>query len=129
MHSILVIDDDPEDIALIQQAFTQLGCDTVIFFPSAFEVIKYLKTLNEASLPKLLVTDYNLPTIDGFNLLSFIKRTPSFSSIKVVVITTAISLTEKSRLTDAGVTKIYIKPSSFKEYKKITEELISLAAN
>jgi CheY-like chemotaxis protein len=126
---IFIVEDDADDFDFMKQAFTDVGATNVIGFPNGFDLIRHLETLSKADMPKLIITDYNLPKIDGFNLASYLKRNERFQAIKLVVLTGSIHDNDKHRLLSAGVTKIYTKPGNFTAYRQIAEELKELAAN
>ncbi len=121
---ILVVEDDLEDVEMIQHAFEVNNWDNVLYFSNVFKVLEYLQTLDEAALPALLVTDYNMPKLNGFNLVAFLRRNPLYSSIKIIMIAGQLPGGEEERLLTAGVEKIYLKPSSMKEYTNIAAELV-----
>ena len=123
---ILVVEDDDEDIDFIKQAFSKIEGMSVEYFSNSFDVIMYLKTPANA-LPALIITDYNMPRIDGFNLVAFLKRSENFHTIPLVVLTGNINDIEKERLISAGVFKIYSKPDEVKGYVRIAKELIEIA--
>ncbi|MDB5249194.1 MAG: response regulator receiver [Segetibacter sp.] len=123
---ILVVEDDNEDIDFIKQAFSKIEGVSVEYFSNSFDVIMYLKTADN-HLPTLIITDYNMPRIDGFNLVAFLKRSEKFHTIPLVVLTGNINVVEKERLMSAGVYKIYSKPDQVKGYVRIAKELIQIA--
>jgi CheY-like chemotaxis protein len=124
---IFIVEDDADDFDFMKQAFRESGADNVIGFPNGFDLIRHLESLDDAMLPRLVITDYNLPKIDGFNLASYLKRNERFKNINLVVLTGSIHDNDKHRLLSAGVCKIYTKPSSFSSYKNIAEELKAIA--
>jgi CheY-like chemotaxis protein len=124
---ILIIDDDEEDREFIAEAFGDIEQHLVLYFPNALQVLGYLKKLDEHLMPNLIVTDYKMPGLDGFSFVSYLKRHKLYSKIKVVGLTSGMTDFEKDRLTTAGVTKIFTKPSSVYEYKRLASELRDIA--
>lgn len=122
----MVVEDDAEDLDLVKQAFTEINYSEVFYFTDAFQLLKYLKT-NDTCLPALIVTDYKMPKIDGFNLVAFLKRNELFGNINVVMLTGIITETEKQRLLTTGVSKVYLKPHSYEKYISLATELANLA--
>lgn len=127
-HAVFVVEDDLDDMAIMKQAFVEIGNDFVVGFPNALDLFKHLEKLDEESLPKLIISDYNMPTLDGFNVASFLKRHSRYASILLVVMTTSIPQMDTHRLLNAGVTKICIKPNSYQDYKQMAKELNTLVS-
>lgn len=124
--SIFVVEDDKDDMSLLHDAFEAIGWENTQFFSSPLDLMKALKSADGAGLPQLVVTDYNMPKLNGFNIVAFLKQNEEYSSIKTVVLTGSVIATEKERLLNAGVSKVFLKPSSFTEYKTIASELVSM---
>jgi CheY-like chemotaxis protein len=124
---ILIIDDDEEDREFIAEAFGKTEQEAVLYFPNALQVLGYLKKLDEHAMPNLIVTDYKMPGLDGFSFVSYLKRHKLYSEIKVVGLTSGMTEFEKDRLTTAGVTKIFTKPNTIEEYRKLALELKDIA--
>lgn len=124
---IFLVDDDKEDKELMEAAFTELDYYSVHYYSSVQDLLRSLKLLDETALPSLIITDYQMPVMDGFNLVSFLKRHDKFNTINVVILTSSITENEKKRLTKAGASKIYTKPSFYNDYKTIASELKDLA--
>lgn len=79
--SILIVDDNPNEQLLIKEAFRELRVkDAIHIVNDGEEAIAYLKGTGQYSnrqkfqYPTFLLTDLRMPKINGFELLSFIKR-------------------------------------------------------
>ena len=125
-EKIFVVDDDVSDQEFLGVAFTEIAFHQVEFFSNVFSIVQKLKTTDANELPKLIVTDYQMPSLDGFNLVTFVKKNARLSSIKVVILTGSIAENEKHRLISAGVNKILFKPNSLAGYKTLALELREL---
>ncbi|MDB5248058.1 MAG: two-component system response regulator [Segetibacter sp.] len=92
---ILLVEDNEGDIILTQEALSDAKIkNKVSVSRDGEEAISYLnKALEdpEELLPDLILLDINLPKIDGKEVLHYIKTTPSFKKIPVVMLTTSSS--------------------------------------
>ncbi len=79
---IVVIDDNPMDSRLIRRLLQARKPYRVIEVNNALEG---LRTIRE-QLPDLVVSDLNMPDMDGFNLLEELKRDPTTANIPVIVV-------------------------------------------
>ncbi len=64
---ILFVDDDREDEEFIREILGQLRFSEVEFFSNGQTVLAHLKSLIDKELPSLVVSDMNLPLLNGFD--------------------------------------------------------------
>lgn len=88
------------------------------------ELLAYLDSVTE--LPDAIILDQNMPKLNGLQTLQQLKHTSRYSNITVMVYSTSTdeSLIRKSSL--LGATLVVSKPSSYKGYQRMIDELISL---
>jgi CheY-like chemotaxis protein len=80
MHSILLVDDDPEILAAWQLVLLDEGYD-VNCAPNGMQALDQLKRY----VPHLIITDWMMPLMDGAELCRTLKAHPEFASIPVLV--------------------------------------------
>jgi two-component system, OmpR family, alkaline phosphatase synthesis response regulator PhoP len=82
MPRILAVDDEPNIVRLIEVNLTRHGytVDTANNGVQALEKIR-------ANRPDLIVSDVMMPEMDGFELLSTIRRDPALESLPVIMLT------------------------------------------
>lgn len=112
---ILVVDDDKTTRKMI----------SLILKSKGYEVITAengLEALQKLGLEKinLILTDMNMPYMDGIELTKQVKANPDFSHIPVVMITTEADEDEKKRAFEAGVDDYLVKPTNAEQ---ITESM------
>jgi len=90
---ILLIEDNPGDIRLTQEAFKESRLQvTLRVATDGIEALAFLGREGkyaEARLPDLILLDLNLPKMDGREVLARIKCSPDLKCIPVVVLTTS----------------------------------------
>ena len=99
---LLVVEDDPIALELVRAAIDQwhLPVDCTVM-PSAMEALIDIHSLR----PQVLLTDLNMPGVDGFALLKTLRSNPVFSHM-VMVAVTAMSdeeITQRGGLPDHTV--------------------------
>ncbi|MBI5544579.1 MAG: response regulator [Deltaproteobacteria bacterium] len=72
----------------------------------------------------LLVTDLNMPTLDGLELVRRARSSPRLNGLPVVVVTSAGNPDVQKKLEEAGAASVLLKPVS---PAKLAETLASLA--
>ena len=80
--SILVVDDEGMMRKVVGRGLTDAGCD-VVYAANGEEA---LAKLNEA-LPDLVITDVNMPRMDGFELLTRIRSQATTKALPVILLT------------------------------------------
>lgn len=92
-HNILIVEDDADDRYLMHMAFTELDyADHVKVFNSGEDLLRYLTNLPHASLyPSLIVLDYNMPGMNGGEVLMRLKLSGPFREIPVALYTASIN--------------------------------------
>jgi CheY-like chemotaxis protein len=87
-----VAEDDSNDEHLLKWAFTKAGLHTPVHFVhNGAEVMDYLlgtspyDNREQYPFPSLLMLDLKMPCVDGFELLSWLRRLSGLDQLSVVV--------------------------------------------
>ena len=102
--TILAVDDSPSMRMLLRAALGDLGYMVV----EAENGVHALEMLGDVE-PDLLITDINMPRMDGFGLIAEV-RGQGRRSLPILVLTTESSDEKKQRARDAGATGWIVKP-------------------
>jgi CheY-like chemotaxis protein len=120
---ILLAEDDKDD----QDFFHDFLHDRedIYLLPIASngeELLAYLKTATE--LPDAIILDQNMPKLNGLQTLQQLKDSDRYSNITVMVYSTSTDETLIKKSNQLGATLVVSKPSSFKGYQRMIDELI-----
>jgi two-component system chemotaxis response regulator CheY len=86
--------------ALLEQGFTVVEAE---------DGVHALEQL-EGLAPDLVITDINMPRMDGFGLIEALRRDGTLGGLPILVLTTEASDEKKARARDAGATGWIVKP-------------------
>lgn len=118
--TILVVDDDPDDRMLIEDAFMESKLQNERrYVNDGVELIEYLQHKGqfsdpqEAPRPGVILLDLNMPRMDGREALAAIKADPSLRQIPVIVLTTSKAEEDILRSYNLGVNSFISKPVTF----------------
>ncbi len=119
-HStIVVIDDDPNDLILIEKAFRSIGVKEPIHtLNGGAEAIAYMMGEGKYSdrtvfeYPTFITTDLKMPGIDGFAVLEHLRSHPECAVTPTVVLTASRDLDDIKRAYLLGATSYHVKPNS-----------------
>ena len=127
---ILVVEDRPDDVILIQRAFHQAALKNPLFFVGDGEEAQaYLEGMgkyarrDEYPLPDLVLLDLKMPKMDGFELLEWIRSHPVFNAFRVVVITASEDICDIKKARKMGADSFLVKPFEFRNYSSMLRTL------
>ena len=123
---IIIVDDDSDDREFIQDALKELNYNNeLLFFKNGEDVLKFLD--KEKVTPFLIMSDVNLPKMDGFELKEKLLKHAStrYTSIPFVFWSTAISNAQLQKAYDLGVNGIFVKEDSFEGLKKSLTDIMN----
>ena len=103
--SILLVDDDADLVELLDYVLVEEGA-TVRTATTAREALKVVRT----STPDVMLLDIAMPEIDGYELLTVIRRDPALSKIPALAVTGYTGEREKYRSRAAGFANHVTKP-------------------
>ena len=117
-HEVIAIDNDAVLLLMLKEMYAQEGihCDTCT---DAAELIELIRKKEYS----LLLTDLNMPDINGFELLELLRTSNVGNSRDIpVVVTTASGSCSKEELMDCGFTGCLLKPFSISELMEISDK-------
>lgn len=121
---ILVVDDSPEDIRLIRDAFSfWKGSRRVQVFLNGMEAVDHFKNRPQETLPDLVLLDWNLPGIRGEQILEHLKNDKRLREIPVVIFTSSSSPVDRLRATQLGAARFITKPLDIDEFFNVIAAL------
>jgi two-component system response regulator len=122
LKNILLADDSADDVFLIKSAFKKSGFRNAICVVSNGEqVLQYLKgegvyaDRKKYPVPHLLLLDLNMPRLNGFEVLSWIRARQEWMCLPVIVLTTSFYGREIKRAYDLGANSFITKPPDFSD--------------
>jgi CheY-like chemotaxis protein len=90
---ILVVDDDPGDVLMIEEALEDSDVEKVIDVVNdgqeAMEFLRREGRHTDARRPDMILLDLNMPRMDGRQVLGEVKRDEDLRTIPIVVLTTS----------------------------------------
>src|SRR6266853_1962520 len=106
-HKILLLDDDPDLLALYKEILAQLPSRPEIHTATAGP---RAMALLEAEPIRLLICDLKMPKMDGLQVLSIVRR--KYPQLRTVALTSVHDEQYRSRAYALGVDLFWHKPAS-----------------
>ena len=105
--SILAVDDSRTIRDMLRLALTQAGFEAT----TAEDGVDGLETLEDMSeQPDAIITDINMPRMDGFGFIDAVRAQDTYQAIPILVLSTESADELKSRARTAGATGWIVKP-------------------
>ena len=120
-HDVIAIDNDEVLLLMLKEMYNQEGihCDTCT---DAAELVEMIRRKEYS----LLLTDLNMPNINGFDLLELLRSSNVGNSKTIpVVVTTASGSCSKEELIERGFAGCLFKPFSILELMDVSDNLCS----
>ena len=117
-HDVIAIDNDEVLLLMLKEMYAQEGihCDTCTDAAELMEMIRKKEY-------SLLLTDLNMPEINGFELLELLRSSNVGNSKTIpVVVTTASGSCSREELMERGFSGCLLKPFSILELMEVSDK-------
>jgi len=121
VRRILVVEDSGAMRALIGAALEELGEKVEI--DEAESGFTALRLLPHHSYD-LIVTDINMPDINGLELVSFVKRDPRYRNTPLLIVSTEGSERDREKGLALGAAAYLVKPFAAEELRRLVLDLL-----
>jgi two-component system chemotaxis response regulator CheY len=115
MKAVLTVDDSPSIRQMVKLVLSQAGFEV----HEAGDGVEGLEKA-KAKPVQMIVTDLNMPRMDGITLVRELRKLPSYKGVPIILLTTESDESFKKQAKEAGATGWITKP--FKQ-----EQLIAVA--
>ena len=122
---ILIVDDSQSIRRMTAKIVEDAGFRTITAENGA-EALELL--LSGEWEPDLILSDVEMPIVDGWEFLEYVKTDDNFGHIPVVMVTSLSSDEYRRKATDLGASDYLVKPFSLAELDRVLENLGKLAA-
>jgi CheY-like chemotaxis protein len=122
---VLLVEDNPDDVVMIREAFEQSLTPIQLYVVSNSEqAIKFVRrTDKDAPRPSLIRLDLNLPIRNGLDVLAELKSDTEFLSIPIVMLTTSQAPDDIQWYYSLHANAYIIKPSDFDGFADVIKQV------
>jgi chemosensory pili system protein ChpA (sensor histidine kinase/response regulator) len=119
---VMVVDDSPSVRKMNEKMLSDAGLVPIIAKDGieALEILEFSK-----ELPSVILTDIEMPRMDGYELLATLKRREKFKNIPVVMITSRTSEKHRQKALELGAAGYVTKPFDYTELVERIKKMIS----
>jgi two-component system chemotaxis response regulator CheY len=122
VQRILIVEDSLTMRALLTSALEELDTPVKITgVESGFEALRVLPRDDY----DLILTDINMPDINGLELVSFVKNDAKYRSIPLIIVSTEGSERDREKGMGLGADAYVVKPFQPEELRRIAQDLLA----
>lgn len=128
--NILLVEDNPGDVRLTQEAFREANFPTEVnAVADGIEALDYLyqrEGFGNSTRPDLVLLDINLPRISGHEVLQAVKADEKLRDIPVVMLSSSTADRDVERSFDLDANGYIPKPFDIDGFKRVVSEVEKL---
>lgn len=118
---VLLVDDSPTTRRFLRHLLESLGIENIVEAGNGQEAVAKLSD----TMVDLVMTDYNMPEMDGRQLTEYIRRQSWQSSVPILMVTSESNSSRLAAVEQAGVSAICDKPMEPAEIRRLIENLLA----
>jgi CheY-like chemotaxis protein len=121
-RSVLIVDDSENAASTLEIALLGIPGVSVTLASSGHEALRILGTPGRAV--RAIVTDLNMPRMDGFELIRRLRSDHRYSATPIVVVSADTDPATPQRLAQMGASAFFPKPYSPAEVRRKLEQIL-----
>jgi CheY-like chemotaxis protein len=130
LSQILLVEDNPDDVVLMERAFRKLNLlNPLVAVEDGEQAIKHLEAVIRGDdaqrypLPALILLDLKLPRFSGLEVLAWLRQQPRLKRCPVVVLTSSKEAPDVRQAYDLGANSYLVKPVEFQSFVDLVRTL------
>ena len=123
---ILLADDNLDDQSFIRDAFSYVKANIDLkMLDNGYDLLQHLKTIDDKELPSLIVLDYNMPRMNGVEVLELLLKENRFKDIPKIMLSTSFYQVHIEHCIKIGADGYLIKPDNLFAWKKTALNMLT----
>jgi len=119
MKKIVVVEDFNTSRQIIKRTLEKLGYE-VLEASDGREALKYF----DGDKVDLLISDYNMPNMDGGDLVEYVRAKDQYKYIPIFMLSTETNIAKQNRAKEAKITAWIRKPFEIDEFTRLIEKVL-----
>lgn len=120
---LLVVDDSSTMRRIIKNTLQRLGYEDILEAENGVEAWQLLDTTEDI---KILITDWNMPEMNGLDLVKKVRADDRYGEIPIIMVTTEGGKAEVITALKAGVNNYIVKPFTPQVLKEKLEVVLGI---
>jgi two-component system chemotaxis response regulator CheY len=118
---VLIVDDSKVARRHIRNVLERIGLEDFTEVADGQEAIPLIDSV----LYDLVITDYNMPVVDGLALVDYIRTKSVQGSVPILMVSSVSDENRLAAVMDAGVSAIFDKPFEISSVRKYVRQLLT----
>lgn len=129
LKTILLVDDDPNDVELALQALAEHRlANQIVVVNDGEQALDFLYRRGrfegrDGASPAVVLLDLKMPKVDGLEVLRIIKSDPVLKTVPVVMLTSSREERDLIASYELGVNAYVVKPVNFSQFIEAIKQL------
>lgn len=128
MFKILLAEDDIDDQELLTEAFSEIDpAIRIESFSTGKKFLNHLESLSENEIPDMIILDYNIPEINGAEILKHLGENGRYKNVVKLVWSTSNSTLYENSCLELGAKAYLVKPSNLSALMELAKKMLTYA--
>ncbi|MEE4358829.1 MAG: response regulator [Desulfococcaceae bacterium] len=120
---ILLVEDFNVTRKLEIKALNKIGFSNIMEAENGETAVRKLKEEKDI---ELIISDWNMPEMNGFDFLKWVRSEKEYQHIPFIMVTAQAEKKDASKVIEAGASHFITKPFTYEELKRILEKVFSV---
>jgi CheY-like chemotaxis protein len=120
-RTVLVVEDSENSAIMMEMALFGIPGLSLLMADSGLEALRILRN---GSLVRAIVTDLNMPRMDGFEMIRRIREDQALSGTPIIVVSADTDPDTPERVAELGVSAFFSKPYSPAQVRRTVEQIL-----
>ena len=126
MHKILLAEDDIDEQELLAEAFSEIDPAIQLnSFSTGKKFLNHLEKLPDSEIPNMIILDYNIPEINGAEILEKLESDKRYQHVVKLVWSTSNSALYENSCLSLGAKAYLVKPSNITALMDLAKKMLS----
>jgi CheY-like chemotaxis protein len=121
LRGVLIVEDSENSAAMLEIAFSGIPDVSLVVAPSAEEA---WRILSDRPCVKAIVTDLNMPRMDGFELIRRVRQDHHLAATPIIVVSADTDPETPARIAALGANAFFPKPFSPAQLRRKLEQFL-----
>jgi CheY-like chemotaxis protein len=127
---LLIAEDDEDDVSLLKSFLNDLPePPELLVINKGDKVISFFENLPDNCLPLLVLLDYNLPSVSGYEILVALADDQKFLAVPKIIWSTSNSPHFETQCLSMGANAYFVKPSNIPAFRTLVQQLQHILSN
>lgn len=122
---LILVDDDTDDRQIFKEMVAEIDREAAVeCAENGLEMIDLLTRMADGQLPEVIILDQNMPQMTGKESLIYLRETPRYRNIPVIVYSTYQIRDFYKECLELGANDVVPKPDTLQAYREMIGQLL-----